>query len=193
MNRSALRRVIDPRQLDLFSFKPVLVPAIPEEPPPLAPILQLPPVETVVPAEPPEPLKPQLFQITDFDRLGDGSPRQKCRSNLTAIELLKQIETEQRPATECERRQIVKFVGWGGLPQVFDEFNRDWAEERQQLEALLTPEELSSARATTLNAHYTSPTIIRAMYAALEQFGYTGGRILEPACGLGHFIGLMPC
>ena len=195
MNRSALRRVIDPRQLDLFSFKPVLVPAIPEEPPPLPPILQLPPVEIVVTAEPvksPEPLKPQLFQITDFDRLGDGSPRKKCRGNMAAITLLKQIETEQRPATEPERRQIVKFVGWGGLPQVFDEYNRDWAEERHQLETLLTPEELSSARATTLNAHYTSPTIIRAMYTALEQFGFAGGRILEPACGLGHFIGLMP-
>ncbi|MBK8002305.1 MAG: SAM-dependent DNA methyltransferase [Verrucomicrobia bacterium] len=89
-------------------------------------------------------------------------------------------------------RILVRYVGWGGLPQVFDEGNDEWKSERDQLQALLTPEELESARASTLNAHYTSPVIIRAMYAALQRFGFEHGRILEPACGLGHFIGLMP-
>ncbi len=86
----------------------------------------------------------------------------------------------------------MRYVGWGGLPQVFDALNSTWAEERQQLENLLTPDELESARATTLNAHYTAPVVVRAMYAALERLGFQPGRVLEPAMGLGHFIGLMP-
>ena len=87
---------------------------------------------------------------------------------------------------------LVRYVGWGGLPQVFDPWNDAWKEERERLEALLNPDELDSARASTLNAHYTAPAIVRAMYAALERLGFQHGRILEPACGLGHFIGLMP-
>ena len=132
------------------------------------------------------------FRITDDDRIGVGSLKQKCRDNLAAIELLKQIEAEKRAATDEDKRVLVRYVGWGGLPQMFDAGNDKWAKDRERLERLLTSEELDSARATTLNAHYTSPIIIRAMYAALDRFGFESGRVLEPACGLGHFFGVMP-
>jgi N12 class adenine-specific DNA methylase len=121
-----------------------------------------------------------------------GSLKQKCRANLTAIELLKKLEAQDRPATEAEKQILVRYVGWGGLPQVFDAWNEQWKEERERLEALLTEDERDSARATTLNAHYTAPVVIRAMYALVQHLGFTQGRILEPALGLGHFIGLMP-
>ena len=134
----------------------------------------------------------QNYRITDGDKIGVGSLRQKFRDNLAAIELLKRLEAEQRPATNEEKGTLVRYVGWGGLPQVFDPFNKEWAKECERLEKLLTPEELDSARASTLNAHYTAPLVIRAMYDALRGFGFEEGRILEPACGLGHFIGLMP-
>lgn len=124
--------------------------------------------------------------------MGVGSLLQKAKDNLAAIELLKRLETEARPATSEEKRTLVRYVGWGGLPQVFDSYNEDWAAEGQRLTQLLTSEEFESARASTLNAHYTSPLVIRAMYDALQHFGFERGRILEPACGLGHFIGLMP-
>jgi hypothetical protein len=153
-------------------------------------------VETVgrqVATAEPEPLRNQHnYQITDADKLGAGSLKGKCQGNLAAIELLKRLEAESRSATEDEKRVLVRYVGWGGLPQVFDACNEEWKEERERLEQLLTSDELDSARATTLNAHYTSPVVIRAMYAALKRFGFEQGRILEPACGLGHFIGLMP-
>jgi len=124
--------------------------------------------------------------------VGVGSLKQKCRANLAAIELLKRLEAEGRAPTAEEKRALVRYVGWGGLPQVFDNWNDEWKEERERLERLLTPDELESARATTLNAHYTAPGLIRAMYAMLQRLGFASGRILEPACGLGHFIGLMP-
>jgi len=145
------------------------------------------------PATEPEPLRNQHnYRITDADKLGAGSLKQKCRHNLAAIELLKQLEDEGRPATDAERRLLVRYVGWGGLPQVFDAWNDQWKEERERLESLLTEDELASARATTLNAHYTAPVVIRAMYALVQRLGFTHGRILEPALGLGHFVGLMP-
>ncbi len=106
--------------------------------------------------------------------------------------MLKKLEREAREPTVEENRELVRFVGWGGLPQVFDPWNEEWKAERERLESLLSEAELESARATTLNAHYTSPIIIQAMFAALRRFGFERGRILEPACGLGHFIGLMP-
>ena len=118
--------------------------------------------------------------------------RPNASDNLAAIELLKQIEADDRRPTPAEKRVLVRYVGWGGLPQVFDACNDGWAEERERLEQLLTPEELDSARATTLNAHYTAPGVIQAMYAALRRLGFAQGRVLEPALGLGHFIGLMP-
>ena len=124
--------------------------------------------------------------------MGVGSLKHKCRDNLAAIELLKRLESEARPATAKEKRILVRYVGWGGLPQVFDAYNDQWQKERERLEGLLTDDELDSARATTLNAHYTAPLVVRAMYALLQRLGFPHGRILEPALGLGHFIGLMP-
>src|ERR1051326_3061354 len=132
------------------------------------------------------------YRITAEDRLGSGSLKQKCRDNLAAIRLLRQLESESRPATRDEKRVLVRYVGWGGLPQVFDVNAREFRKEQIELSELLTEEEHHSARATTLNAHYTSPVVIQAMYAALRRFGFEHGRILEPALGLGHFIGVMP-
>jgi N12 class adenine-specific DNA methylase len=141
----------------------------------------------------PEQIRNQAnYRIAAGDRLGSGSLKQKCRDNLAAIELLKRLEAESRPASIEEKGVLVRYVGWGGLPQVFDAYNDQWKEQRERLEQLLEPDELESARASTLNAHYTAPQIIQAMYAALQRFGFTHGRILEPALGLGHFIGLMP-
>ena len=190
MNRSSLRRVESPRQLDFFAFAPVVsakpLPVVPE--PVILPFPKLPPaVATSAPAAQVGP-----FRILDEHRLGVGSLAQKCRDNLTALALLRRLETEGGPAFTDERAILVRYVGWGGLPQVFDDRNTKWAPERQELLQLLSLDELRSARATTLNAHYTSPTIIRAMYAALDRLGFSGGRVLEPACGLGHFLGLMP-
>ena len=152
---------------------------------------QLSPTETIF-VEKPALRNQNNYCITDDDQIGRGSLKAKCRANIAAIELLKGIEDESRSATETEKRILVRYVGWGGLPQVFDSLNDDWKQERDDLENLLSPDELDSARATTLNAHYTSPTVIRAMYAALKHVGFEHGRILEPACGTGHFIGLMP-
>ncbi len=135
---------------------------------------------------------PNNHRISDSDRLGSGSPKRKCRQNLSAIRLLQKIESEKRPATREEKQSLTQFVGWGGLPQVFDSANEQWRAEREELESILSPDELASARATTLNAHYTSAVVIRAIYTALQRFGFEGGRILEPALGIGHFIGLMP-
>jgi N12 class adenine-specific DNA methylase len=133
------------------------------------------------------------YRISDADRVGQGSLREKYRNNIAAIKTLQQIESENRPVSAEEKAVLVKYTGWGGLPQVFNPLEgTDWQTERAELTGLLTPKEYESARATTLNAHYTAPVVIRGMYAALERFGFKHGRILEPACGLGHFIGLMP-
>lgn len=132
------------------------------------------------------------YRITEADRLGDGGPKQKFQQNLKAIETLRTLDAEERPATAAEKAVLVKYVGWGAMPQVFDDYNREWAKERAALQANLSEEEYEHARSTTLNAHYTSPTVIGAMYRAAERFGFNGGRVLEPACGIGHFIGIMP-
>ncbi len=133
------------------------------------------------------------YRITPTDAIGKGSLKQKCRTNLEAIRLLRTLETEKRAATNEEKSVLVKYVGWGGIPQVFDPLGgNDWDNEREQLASLLTTEEFEAARSSTLNAHYTSPEVIRGMYAALHRFGFKHGRILEPACGIGHFIGCMP-
>ncbi|MEY4941290.1 MAG: hypothetical protein RIQ93_3025, partial [Verrucomicrobiota bacterium] len=140
------------------------------------------------------PLNASNYRITDADRIGEGGPKQKYRQNIAAIRTLRQIQAEARSATPEEKSVIAKYVGWGGLPQVFATPAEapQWKAEQAELAALLEAGEMSSARATVLNAHYTSPTVIRAMYAALNRFGFTHGRILEPACGLGHFFGVMP-
>ncbi len=132
------------------------------------------------------------YRITEADRLGEGGPKQKFQLNLKAIRQLRALESEGRPATAEEKAVLVKYVGWGAMPQVFDDFNPLWLEQREALRKELTKEEYEFARSTTLNAHYTSPVIIGAMYRVLERFGFQGGRILEPASGIGHFIGLMP-
>ena len=189
MNRSSLRRAESPRQLDFFSFAPV----VPANPPP---VVVPAPVILPFPRPSPQTASPTVaagpFRILDRHRLGVGSPPQKCRDNLAALALLQCLDAEGRQATDEERSVLVRYVGWGGLPQVFDDRNPKWKTERVQLRQLLTDAEFRSARATTLNAHYTSPTIIQAMYAALERLGFSGGRVLEPACGLCHFLGLMP-
>jgi N12 class adenine-specific DNA methylase len=132
------------------------------------------------------------YRIVEADRLGEGGPRQKFQRNLAAIQTLRQLDAEERPATPEEKATLVKYVGWGALPQVFDVDNRDWHKEQIQLSEILSDEEHRSARATTLNAHYTAPTVIGAMYQAAGRFGFKGGRVLEPASGIGHFVGLMP-
>lgn len=155
--------------------------------------IHLPAARILTPIRDPEPVRnSNNHRITDADQIGVGSLKQKCRDNLAAIALLKRLETEGRPATTEEKRKLVRYTGWGGLSQVFDRYNKEWRVEGERLEKLLTPVELDSARATTLNAHYTAPVVIRAMYDALQRVGFEHGRILEPACGLGHFIGLMP-
>ncbi|MHB9010037.1 MAG: hypothetical protein ACYDC1_24255, partial [Limisphaerales bacterium] len=132
------------------------------------------------------------YRISDADEIGIGQPRQKYRQNIDAIRTLRALEAESRPATPDEKAVLVRYVGWGAMPQVFDARNHEWRAARAEVEQLLTAEELAAARASTLNAHYTSPTVVRAMYRALHRFGFEHGRILEPACGIGHFIGLMP-
>ena len=141
----------------------------------------------------PEPLRNQHnYRITDADRIGVGSLKQKCHDNLAAIELLKRLEAEGRDPTPEEKRVLVRYVGWGGLPQVFDPCNDEWKEPRERLEPLLTPEELDSARATTLNAHYTAPTSsARCMRLAAVRLRRTDAS-WNRRCGLGHFVGLMP-
>ena len=140
--------------------------------------------------EPPKNLN--NYRITEADRLGDGGPKQKFQQNLAAIRTLRKLESGSRLATEEEKAKLVKYVGWGALPQVFDEFNVLWLEQREALRKELTKEEYEFARSTTLNAHYTAPVVIGSMYQSLARFGFQGGRILEPACGVGHFIGLVP-
>ena len=131
------------------------------------------------------------FRITD-DHLGEGGAKTKFQRNVAAIRTLKQIESEYRLATPEEQEILSQYVGWGGLPDAFDESKPQWSEEYAQLKELLTPDEYRSARASTLNAHYTSPTVIRAMYQAIESMGFRTGNILEPSCGIGNFFGMLP-
>ena len=149
----------------------------------------------VYPASPGTVVEQNLrnYRITDADKIGSGSLKQKFRENVAAIETLHRVEAERREATVEEKAALVRYVGWGGIPQVFAAVPPDeWRQESEALRKLLSKDEMESARASTLNAHYTAPEVIRAMYAGLERLGFEGGRILEPACGLGHFFGLMP-
>ena len=131
------------------------------------------------------------FRITD-DHLGEGGAKTKFQRNVAAIRTLKQIESDYRLATPKEQEILSQYVGWGGLPDAFDETKSQWSEEYAELRELLTPEEYRSARASTLNAHYTSPVVIRAMYQAIESMGFRTGNILEPSCGIGNFFGMLP-
>lgn len=141
--------------------------------------------------EPEKPAEKTNFCITD-DALGHGGPKAKFRMNMDAIRTLQTIEFEQRLATPEEQEVLSRYVGWGSLPQVFEESNAAWADEFRKLYETLSPEEYEAARASVLNAHYTSPTVIKAMYAAIEKMGFRMGNILEPSCGIGNFFGLLP-
>ena len=131
------------------------------------------------------------FRITD-DHLGEGGAKAKYGYNIAAIRTLKAIEGEGRTATPKEQEALSRYVGWGGIPQAFDPNNAAWSKEYTELVGALTAEEYEMARASTLNAHYTSPTVIKAIYEAVKNFGFQTGNILEPACGVGNFFGLLP-
>ena len=131
------------------------------------------------------------FHITD-DHLGEGGAKQKYARNITAIRTLFQLEQEQRGATIDEQEVLSQYVGWGGLPDVFDDKKDSWAKEYTELKGLLSEEEYTAARASTLNAHYTSPVVIRAIYDAAERMGFHSGNILEPSMGVGNFFGMLP-
>ena len=157
------------------------------------------------PPEPAPPLEPaghrgntgqlrqdaQNFRITD-DHLGEGGPRLKYQANITAIRLLKELEAAGQQASPEQQEVLSRYVGWGGVPEAFDPSKTAWAKEYAELKELLTPEEYEAARASTLNAHYTSPMVIRAIYEAVEQMGFRSGNILEPSCGVGNFFGMLP-
>lgn len=121
-----------------------------------------------------------------------GGDKTRCQNNIAAIRLLKQVESEKRSATPEEQQILAKYIGWGGLANAFDSSKNDWSNEYAELKRLLTPEEYASARASTLNAHFTSYTVINSIYSALENMGFNGGKILEPALGTGNFFGSMP-
>ncbi len=133
----------------------------------------------------------QNFRITD-DHLGEGSPKEKFRANMDAIHTLQNLEEEDRNATPEEQQILSKYVGWGGLADAFDERKSAWSSEYQELKAALSDEEYAAARASTLNAHYTSPVVIKAMYDAVERMGFEHGNVLEPSMGVGNFFGMMP-
>ena len=132
------------------------------------------------------------FHITDETDIGTGGLKTKFQNNIAAITTLKTIESESRSATPEEQKILAKYVGWGGIPQAFDHANEQWSKEYKQLRELLTDDEYKAAAESTLNAHYTSPEIIGAMYKALNNFGFNGGNVLEPAMGVGNFFGCMP-
>ena len=133
----------------------------------------------------------QNFRITDDD-LGAGGAKAKFQANLNAIQLLKHLEAEDLQASPEQQQVLSRYVGWGGLPDAFDASKPSWASEYQALKAAFTPEEYTAARASTLNAHYTSPTVIRAIYEAVGNMGFQTGNILEPSMGIGNFFGMLP-
>ena len=156
---------------------------------------ELPPEEkTEAPAKPPVPAyadNRRNYHITD-DALGVGGAKEKFRNNLAAVNLLHELQLENRLATPEEQETLAKYVGWGGLSMAFDENNAAWAEEFTELYASLSPEEYRAAKESTLTAFYTPPDVIKAMYEALDRLGFSQGNILEPSCGTGNFFGLLP-
>ena len=142
--------------------------------------------------DPPAPLPPaENFRITD-DNLGIGGAKAKFRANMAAINLLKELEFEGAQATPEQQEILSRYVGWGGLADAFDESKDNWKDEFAELYSTLSPEEYAAARASTLNAHYTSPTVIKAIYEAVGNMGFQTGNILEPAMGVGNFFGMLP-
>ena len=139
----------------------------------------------------PESTHAENYRINSF-HLGEGSPKQKFRANMDAIYTLKALENQHRDATPEEQETLANYVGWGGLADAFDAEKTAWTGEYKELKAALTEEEYAAARASTLNAHYTSPTVIRAIYEALDGMGFEKGNILEPSMGVGNFFGMLP-
>ena len=131
------------------------------------------------------------FRITD-NHLGEGGPKAKFQGNVAAIKLLKHLEETSEQAIPEQQEVLSRYVGWGGLADAFDPEKPAWAAEYTQLKELLTPEEYTAARGSTLNAHYTSPTVIKAIYEAVGRMGFETGNILEPSCGVGNFFGMLP-
>ena len=144
-----------------------------------------------VEAEHPAPEPAGNFHITDDD-LGIGGPKQKYARNIEAIRTLFQLEQEHRGATAEEQQMLSQYVGWGGLADAFDPSKDSWAKEYAELKGLLSEDEYAAARSSTLNAHYTSPTVIRGIYDAVERMGFRSGNILEPSMGVGNFFGMLP-
>ena len=144
-----------------------------------------------VEAEHPAPEPAGNFHITDDD-LGVGGPKQKFARNIEAIRTLFKLEEEHRGATAEEQQVLSQYVGWGGLADAFDPDKDNWAKEYTELKGLLSEDEYAAARASTLNAHYTSPVVIRAIYDAVEKMGFKSGNILEPSMGVGNFFGMLP-
>jgi len=156
---------------------------------------EIPPEEkAAAPAKPPVPALSadrHNYRITD-DALGVGGAKEKFRNNMAAVNLLHELQLENRRATPEEQETLAKYVGWGGLSMAFDENNAAWAEEFKELYASLSPEEYRAAKESTLTAFYTPPIVIKAMYEALDRLGFSQGNILEPSCGTGNFFGLLP-
>lgn len=153
------------------------------------------PIQKITPAPSRSPKQTQeekhQYHITN-DQIGTGGPKAKFQANLTAIKVLKQCEVESRLATPEEQDLMAKYVGWGGLADVFDPEKSAWINENADLKSLLSDDEYQAAKASTLTAFYTPPVVIKAMYEALAQMGFQEGNLLEPACGIGHFMGLLP-
>ena len=156
-----------------------------EKEPEIVPVVDAPAPEVTAPD------KGKNFTITD-DNLGDGGAKTKFRANVDAIKTLKTLEREKRPATAEEKETLSKYVGWGALAKAFDKDDPKWAAEYKELSELLTPQEYAQARSTVNDAFYTSPTVIDGIYEALGNFGFDGGKVLEPAMGIGNFFGRMP-
>ena len=158
-------------------------------------IIDLTPVDVPTTEEKPEKAAAQAesvnYHIPDDYEPAAGQ-KGKFKDNIAAISLLKQLETEERSALPDEQTVLARYNGWGGLPQAFDPRNSEWSDDYTQLKGLLTPDEYAAARASTLNAHYTSTEIIDAIYAGLDRMGFSGGNILEPAMGVGNFFGRTP-
>ena len=156
---------------------------------------EIPPEEkTAAPAKSPVPAyadNRRNYHITD-DALGVGGAKEKFRNNMATVNLLHELQLENRLATPEEQETLAKYVGWGGLSMAFDENNAAWAEEFKELYASLSPEEYRAAKESTLTAFYTPPVVIKAMYEALDRLGFSQGNILEPSCGTGNFFGLLP-
>lgn len=136
--------------------------------------------------------EPTDLVIRDDDEIGKGGVKQKYRDNIEAIRLLKQLEDTERRATPEEQRVLARYVGWGGLKGVFNPNNQDWAAERVELASLLNDVDYAAARRSQLDAHYTSQVLIKAIYGGLQRLGFDGGQMLEPAIGIGNFVGMMP-